>query len=37
LVSGLVDGKLRPDVLDQIPWLARLLAVGKTLAPSAGR
>ena len=34
LVSGLVDGKLRPDVLDQIPWLARLLAVGKTLAPS---
>ena len=34
LVSGLVDGKLRPDVLDQIPWLARLIAVGKTLAPS---
>jgi hypothetical protein len=34
LVSGLVDGKLRPDVLDQIPWLSRLLAVGKTLAPS---
>jgi hypothetical protein len=34
LVSGLVDGKLRPDVLDQIPWLARLLAVGKTLAAS---
>jgi hypothetical protein len=34
LVSGLVDGKLRPDVLDQIPWLARLLTVGKTLAPS---
>jgi hypothetical protein len=31
LVSGLVDGKLRPDVLDQIPWLARLIAVGKTL------
>ena len=34
LVSGLVDGKLRPDVLDQIPWLARLMAVGKTLSPS---
>jgi hypothetical protein len=34
LVQGLVDGKLRPDVLDQIPWLARLIAVGKTLAPS---
>jgi hypothetical protein len=32
LVAGLVDGKLRPDVLDQIPWLARLIAVGKTLA-----
>jgi hypothetical protein len=31
LVNGLVDGKLRPDVLDQIPWLARLIAVGKTL------
>jgi hypothetical protein len=31
LVQGLVDGKLRPDVLDQIPWLARLIAVGKTL------
>jgi hypothetical protein len=34
LVAGLVDGKLRPDVLDQIPWLARMLAVGKTLSPS---
>ena len=34
LVSGIVDGKLRPDVLDQIPWLARLLQVGKTLAPT---
>ena len=34
LVQGLVDGKLRPDVLDQIPWLSRLIAVGKTLAPS---
>ena len=34
LVSGLVDGKLRPDVLDQIPWLSRLIAVGKTLSPS---
>jgi len=31
LVQGMVDGKLRPDVLDQIPWLARLLAIGKTL------
>jgi hypothetical protein len=34
LVSGLVDGKLRPDVLDQIPWLSRLIAVGKTLSAS---
>jgi hypothetical protein len=34
LVAGIVDGKLRPDVLDQIPWLARLLQVGKTLAPT---
>jgi hypothetical protein len=34
LVSGLVDGKLRPDVLDQIEWLARLIAVGKTLNAS---
>ena len=34
LVSGLVDGKLRPDVLDQIPWLARMIAVGKTLNAS---
>ncbi len=34
LVSGLVDGKLRPDVLDQISWLARLIAVGKTLSAS---
>jgi hypothetical protein len=34
LVSGLVDGKLRPDVLDRIPWLARLIAVGKTLSPT---
>ncbi len=34
LVSGLVDGKLRPDVLDQIPWLAHLIAVGKTLNAS---
>jgi len=31
LVQGMVDGKLRPDVLDRIPWLARLLAIGKTL------
>ena len=31
LVQGIVDGKLRPDVLDQVPWLARLIAVGKTL------
>jgi hypothetical protein len=26
--------KLRPDVLDQVPWLARLLQVGKTLSPT---
>ena len=34
LVSGLVDGKLRPDVLGQVPWLAHLIAVGKTLTPT---
>ncbi|MEM1057927.1 MAG: hypothetical protein AAGK14_01655 [Verrucomicrobiota bacterium] len=34
LVAGVVDGKLRPDVLDQIPWLARLLEVGRTLSPT---
>jgi hypothetical protein len=32
LVQNMVDSKLRPDVIDQIPWLARLIAVGKTLA-----
>jgi hypothetical protein len=34
LVAGLVDGKLRPDVLDQISFLTRMIAVGKTLNAS---
>ena len=29
LVQGIVDGKERPEVLDQIPWLARMVKVGK--------
>ncbi len=31
LVQGIVDGKLRPDVLDQIPAVARLIQLGRTL------
>lgn len=31
LVQGIVDGKLRPDVLDQIPAVSRLIQLGRTL------
>ena len=34
LVQGIVDTKFRPDVLDQIPWLANLTHVGKSLNQS---
>ncbi len=34
LVQGIVDGKERPEVLDQIPWLAALVKVGKGLNAS---
>ena len=29
LVEGIVDSKLRPDVLDQQPWLNSLITLGK--------
>lgn len=34
LVQGIVDGKERPEVIDQIPWLADMAKVGKTLNAS---
>ena len=34
LVQGIVDGKERPEVIDQIPWLAELVKVGKGLNAS---
>lgn len=34
LVQGIVDTKLRPDVLDQIPWLAQLIQIGKAVNSS---
>jgi hypothetical protein len=34
LVSGIVDTKFRPDVIDQIPWFARMLQIGKTVNKS---
>lgn len=34
LVSGVVDTKFRPDVIDQIPWFARMLQIGKTVNKS---
>lgn len=34
LVDGIVDTKFRPDVVDQIPWLAQMLSVGRTLNKS---
>jgi len=34
LVQGIVDGKERPEVIDQIPWLASMAKVGKALNAS---
>lgn len=30
LVEGIVDSKLRPDVVDQVEWLPSLMAIGKS-------
>lgn len=34
LVNGIVDGKERPEVIDQIPWLADMVKIGKGLNAS---
>jgi hypothetical protein len=34
LVQGVVDSKFRPDVVDQIPWFANLLSIGKAVNES---
>jgi hypothetical protein len=34
LAAGMVDTKLRPDVIDQIPWLAKMTQVGKAVNKS---
>lgn len=34
LVNGIVDTKFRPDVIDQIPWFAAMLQIGKTVNKS---
>jgi len=34
LVEGIVDSKLRPDVIDQIDWFAEMVQVGKALNKS---
>lgn len=34
LVQGIVDGKLRPEVVDLHPWFAEMLTVGKTVNES---
>jgi hypothetical protein len=34
LVDGVVDTKLRPDVIDQIPWFAEMIQVGKAVNKS---
>jgi hypothetical protein len=34
LADGIVDTKFRPDVLDQIPWLARMTQVGRAVNKS---
>ncbi|MFH0878566.1 MAG: hypothetical protein V2A34_02525 [Lentisphaerota bacterium] len=34
LVQGVVDTKFRPDVVDQIPWFADLLTIGKIVNES---
>lgn len=31
LIDAVVDGKMRPDVIEQIPWLPQLIQVGKTI------
>jgi hypothetical protein len=34
LAAGMVDTKLRPDVIDQVPWLAEMTQVGKAVNKS---
>ena len=34
LVDGIVDTKFRPDVINQIPWFASMLTIGKTVNKS---
>lgn len=34
LVQGVVDTKFRPEVVDQIPWFADMVQIGKTLNKS---
>ena len=34
LAAGIVDTKLRPDVIDQIPWLAEMTQLGKAVNKS---
>ena len=34
LVQGIVDGKLRPEVIDIHPWFAEMLSLGKTVNES---
>jgi len=34
LAAGMVDTKLRPDVIDQIPWLAEMTHIGKAVNKS---
>jgi hypothetical protein len=34
LVQGIVDTKFRPDVIDQIPWIAEMMQVGKAVNES---
>ncbi len=34
LVAGVIDAKFRPDVVDQIPWFARMMQLGKIINES---
>jgi hypothetical protein len=34
LVAGVMDAKFRPDVVDQIPWFARMIQIGKAVNES---
>lgn len=34
LVQGIVDTKFRPDVVDQIPWIAEMMQIGKAVNES---